>query len=59
MDKLAFIQRVTHIGRPLPDCLVLGFVGGVPVHMAIALDELNDKILVVTVYVPSEERWGK
>jgi len=44
-------------GRPLPSCLVLGFVGDVPIHAVLALDETFDRILIVTVYRPSEGRW--
>lgn len=44
-------------GRPLPDCLVLGFIGSAPVHSVIAIDRDFDRILIVTVYRPSAERW--
>jgi hypothetical protein len=44
--------------RPLPDCLVLTWlVANVPVHAVIALDPDRDRILMVTVYQPSEEEW--
>jgi len=45
-------------GRPLPDCLVLGFIGNEPVHIVVAIDADFDRILLVTVYRPSAERWG-
>jgi len=44
-------------GRPLPDCLVLGFMSGEPIHIVVAIDEENDRILIVTVYRPLPERW--
>ena len=44
-------------GRPLPDCLVLGFIGVDPVHIVVAIDTDFDRILIVTVYRPSAERW--
>jgi len=44
-------------GRPLPDCLVLGFFDGIPVHIVVALDRALDRILIVTVYKPSIGRW--
>lgn len=44
-------------GRPLPDCLVLGFIGPGPVHSVVAIDRDFDRILIVTVYRPSAERW--
>ena len=44
-------------GRPLPDCLVLGFIGDEPVHIVVAIDADFDRILLVTVYRPLTERW--
>ena len=44
--------------RPLPDCLVLGWLAtGEPFHAVIAIDEANDRLFVVTVYEPSPEEW--
>jgi hypothetical protein len=44
--------------RPLPDCLVLGsLLDGRPIHAVVALDEANDRIFMVTVYLPSIDRW--
>ncbi len=44
--------------RPLPDCSVLGFLaGGYPIHAVVGLDVLLDRILMITVYRPSQERW--
>jgi Domain of unknown function (DUF4258) len=43
--------------RPLPDCLVLGFVGTDPVHVVTALDKDFDRVFIVTVYRPTPERW--
>jgi hypothetical protein len=45
-------------GRPLPDCLVLGFSNDEPLHLVIAIDEDYDRILIVTVYKPDAERWN-
>ena len=44
-------------GRPLPDCLVLGFIGNEPVHIVVAIDVDFDRILLVTVYRPLAGRW--
>jgi len=44
-------------GRPLPDCLVLGFIGVVPLHIVTAVDMDTDRIIVVTVYKPHDARW--
>jgi hypothetical protein len=44
--------------RPLPDCLVLGQLPSThPIHAVIAIDQVRDRIFVVTVYRPSAERW--
>ncbi len=44
--------------RPLPDCLVLGTLGtSDPLHVVVAIDEINDRIFIVTVYRPLQERW--
>jgi len=44
--------------RPLPDCLVLGWLAtGEPFHAVIAIDKANDRLFVVTVYKPSPEEW--
>ena len=48
----------TH-ARPLPDCLVLGrLTEGQPIHAVIAIDEINDRVFVITVYRPDPRRWG-
>ena len=43
--------------RALPDCLVLGYIGSEPVHLVVAIDKDLDRVLIVTVYRPSGERW--
>ena len=44
--------------RGLPACLVLAFLaGGGPIHAVIGTDGPRDRILMITVYRPSEERW--
>lgn len=44
--------------RPLPDCLVLGFLSGNrPLHAVVAVDSMKERIFIVTVYIPTEERW--
>jgi Domain of unknown function (DUF4258) len=45
--------------RPLPDCLVLGYLPSThPIHAVVAIDQAQDRIFVVTVYRPSAERWA-
>ncbi len=44
--------------RFLPDCLVLGRLAtGEPLHAVIAIDEVNERLFVVTVYQPDPEEW--
>lgn len=44
--------------RPLPDCLVFATLSeGRPIHAVVAIDESNDRIFMVTVYIPTEDRW--
>jgi hypothetical protein len=44
--------------RPLPDCLVLGWLsGGEPLHAVVAIDEVRDCLFIITVYKPSAEEW--
>ena len=43
--------------RPLPDCLILSKLGPkVPIHVVVAIDENNDRIFIVTVYLPAKDR---
>jgi len=52
------IEDYPPLHRPLPDCLVLGWLPeGEPVHAVIALDEAKDRLFVITVYKPSPEEW--
>jgi hypothetical protein len=45
--------------RPLPDCLVLGWLASrQPIHAVVAIDEANDRIFVITVYRPDPRRWA-
>ncbi|MEW5719194.1 MAG: DUF4258 domain-containing protein [Chloroflexota bacterium] len=44
--------------RPLPDCLVLGWLAETqPMHAVIAIDLLHNRLFVVTVYQPSPQEW--
>jgi len=57
LKECIIIEDYTMEGRPLPGCLVLGFIGFIPVHSVIAIDRDFDRIFVITVYKPSSERW--
>jgi len=45
--------------RPYESCLVLGWVGGRPLHMVVADDEEEAMTIVVTVYRPSAGLMGR
>ena len=42
---------------PLPSRLVLGFVGGRPIHVVLAIDSSAAACIVVTVYEPRPDQW--
>ncbi|MDP1784184.1 MAG: DUF4258 domain-containing protein [Sulfuricurvum sp.] len=42
--------------QPYPSYLILGYVGKKVLHIVYAKDE-NDTIIVITVYVPTLEKW--
>lgn len=42
---------------PLPSCLILGFVKGVPLHVVVAMDSQGGTCYVVTVYTPDPGQW--
>jgi hypothetical protein len=43
---------------PFPSYLILGFVGGQSVHVALALDAAKRTCHVVTAYVPNPGLWS-
>ena len=57
LRECVVIENYETAGRPLPDCLVLGFVGEGPIHAVIAVDQDCDRIFVITVYRPDQRRW--
>jgi len=58
LQKCELIEDYPALHRPLPDCLVLGWLTTTePLHAVVALDQQKDRILIVTVYRPSEEEW--
>jgi hypothetical protein len=58
LETSEVIEDYPALHRPLPDCLVLGYLAtGEPLHAVIALDEANDRLFIVTVYKPSREEW--
>lgn len=58
LENAIVIEDYPHAHRFLPDCLVLAFVSPQePIHVVVALNELQDYILIVTVYRPNQEEW--
>jgi hypothetical protein len=58
LKQCEVIEDYPTLHRPLPDCLVLGWITPPrPFHAVLAIDEANDRVLVVTVYRPSPEEW--
>jgi hypothetical protein len=44
---------------PLPSALMLGFVGGVPLHVVVALDSDAPTAYIITVYEPRADIFGR
>ena len=42
---------------PYPAYLILGFAGGRPIHVVAAMDEVEKRAIVVTVYEPDLMKW--
>ena len=52
------IEDYPVLHRPLPDCLVLGWLPtGEPIHMVVAVDVDRDRVFIVTVYRPNLKEW--
>ena len=57
-NSLSSERRPVTLHRPLPDCLVLGWLTSAePLHAVVAIVLERDRIFMVTVYRPSEEEW--
>lgn len=58
LEHCDLIEDYADIHPPLPDCLVLGFLSsGQAIHAVVAIDKSNDRLFVVTVYIPFSSRW--
>jgi hypothetical protein len=58
LQECELIGDYPTLHRPLPDCLVLGWLTATdPLHAVVAIDQQKDRILIVTVYRPNEEEW--
>jgi len=43
--------------KPFPSFLLLGWIGGRPVHVVMAIDYSSKQCYVITVYVPDLDIW--
>jgi hypothetical protein len=58
LPQAEIIEDYPPTHRPLPDCLVLAMLSSNrPIHAVIAIDESNGRIFIVTVYLPTSDRW--
>lgn len=58
LQECELIEDYPALHRPLPDCLVLGWLTpDEPLHAVVAIDLERGRIFMVTVYRPSEEEW--
>jgi hypothetical protein len=57
LKECIIVEDYAMEGRPLPGCLILGFIDSDTLHAVIAIDRDFDRIFVITVYKPSLERW--
>ena len=44
---------------PFPSYLILGFVNEKPLHVVAAIDHINKKAIIITVYEPNPKLWQK
>jgi hypothetical protein len=58
LETCEVIEDYPTAHRPLPDCLVLGYLTpDEPAHVVVAIDVERDRVFVVTVYRPDSEVW--
>lgn len=43
--------------KPYPSRLLLGFKNGIPLHIVVATNIVDDQIIVVTAYIPDNAIW--
>jgi hypothetical protein len=58
LQTCQIIEDYPKLQRPLPDCLVLSWLTpSRPLHTVVALDIEQDRLLIVTVYLPNNKEW--
>jgi hypothetical protein len=57
LDVLQTGERIRDYAedRPFPSALFLGYVGGQPLHVVAACDEVHSRVFIITAYEPSLE----
>jgi len=45
--------------KPFPSCLILGFASMRPLHLVIAINEEENKCVVITAYQPDPNLWDE
>jgi hypothetical protein len=46
--------------KPFPACLILGLnQNGIPIHSLWAFNDSAELSILITTYIPDEERWSK
>ncbi len=45
--------------KPLPSCLILGHISNRPLHLVLAIDEAENKCIVITAYEPDPKIWDQ
>lgn len=43
--------------KPFPSCLILSMIGEIPVHSVWAFNEVSEISILITIYIPSKEKW--
>ena len=43
---------------PYPSRLILGWIGKRPIHIVAAENEMDDEIIIITVYEPDRRKWS-
>ncbi len=47
-----------HDDKPYPSQLILGFIKGIPLHVVFAVDNEQNRGIVVTTYIPDPRLWS-
>lgn len=45
--------------QPFPSSLIMGMILGRPIHLVVAINEIEKKCVIVTAYEPDPRMWDK